>query len=479
MPQFPFHCSAVVVTGLTTLLSACQSPSSLEEKTSSVRTRPTLFILLPSEQTGVIFANSLTEGLNTNVLMYEYFYNGEGVAIGDLNNNGLHDIYTLDMLPEENHRQKLLFTPDNYEKFELNLRVGFHYQYMRNMLQVNNGNGTFSEVGQLAGISNTDWSWAPLFADYDNDGWKDLYITNGYLRDYTNLDFIKYMEDFTRQKGRVQRTDVLELVNQMLSSNVVNYIYQNNGNLTFTNKGADWGMTLPSNSNGAAYGDLDNDGDVDLVVNINQPAFIHQNQANQQLKQHYLQVRLDPLLCFYLQGKSYPYVTRDELLNQISMMRTRFANYKSYADAILPDIFTAEELKGAGHLEANFLQTALFLNNGKALFIQQALPLTAQTAPIYALSVLDYNRDGNQDLLLADNINKARLAQLRFGKSDANYGLLLQGNGKGRFTLVSQRQSGLALQGDVRCLLPIRNKILVGINGQALQAVQLNPNPLQ
>src|SRR5689334_25430786 len=112
-----------------------------------------------------------------------------GNDIADINNDGLPDIYTLDMLPEDNHRQKLLFAPDNYEKFDLNIRSGFYYQYMRNMLQLNTGAPSFgggrgevhfSEIGQIANISNTDWSWAPLLADYDNDGWKDLMVTNGY-----------------------------------------------------------------------------------------------------------------------------------------------------------------------------------------------------------------------------------------------------------------------------------------------------------
>ncbi|HTE29562.1 MAG TPA: VCBS repeat-containing protein [Chryseolinea sp.] len=127
-----------------------------------------------------------------------------GNNVSDINNDGLPDIFTLDMLPEDNHRQKLLFAPDNYEKFNLSLSNGFYYQYMRNMLQLNNGDGTFSEIGQLAGISNTDWSWAPLFADFDNDGWKDLYVTNGYLRDYTNMDFMKFMNDYIHSKGRLQ-----------------------------------------------------------------------------------------------------------------------------------------------------------------------------------------------------------------------------------------------------------------------------------
>lgn len=147
-----------------------------------------------------------------------------GNDIADINNDGLQDIFTADMLPEDNHRQKLLFAPDNYEKFGLNIRVGFHHQYMRNMLQVNNGDGTFSETAQGAGISNTDWSWAPLFADYDNDGWKDLFVTNGYLHDFTNQDFIKYMNDYvSRSEGSLRDENILELVNNMPSSDVVNY----------------------------------------------------------------------------------------------------------------------------------------------------------------------------------------------------------------------------------------------------------------
>jgi enediyne biosynthesis protein E4 len=217
-----------------------------------------------------------------------------GNDIADINNDGLPDIYTLDMLPEDNRRQKLLFSPDNYEKFDITLRSGFYYQYMRNMLQLNNGDGTFSEIGQLSGISNTDWSWAPLFADYDNDGWKDLYVTNGYTRDFTNMDFLKYMNDYVKAKGRLSRQDVLEILQQMPASNVVNYLFKNNGDLTFTNTGKSWGTDTASNSNGAAYADLDNDGDLDLVVNnVNLPAFIFRNDANRQLQNHFLKIKLN------------------------------------------------------------------------------------------------------------------------------------------------------------------------------------------
>jgi len=808
-----------------------------------------------------------------------------GNEIADFNNDGLPDIFTLDMLPEDNRRQKLLVGLDNYELFDFNVKMGFHHQYMRNMLQLNEGvtggsagksvTPMFSEIGQLSGISNTDWSWAPLFADYDNDGWKDLFITNGNLRDFTNMDFVKYMGDHLKRKeGQVRREDILELVYQMPSSNMTNYLFRNNKDLTFKNVATNWGLGQVSNSGGAAYADLDNDGDLDLIVNnINLPAFIYQNEGSKQLKNHYLKLKLqgegkntigtgakitiyqkgekqyleqmptrgyqssvspilhfglgnsasidslkivwpggkqekintpkadqlltlseknatgnlvipspqvqlvnlvsspiayknpankindfkrqplmvnavsfsnpnltkgdvngdrlddvyigggygeagklflqqkngsfvpkpvavfeadkqsedtdaaffdangdgfmdlyvasggyanflpedpllqdrlyindgkgnftkapdalpkmlfskscvrvadingdgkpdlfvggrvipgrypetpksyilinngkgkftdqtasicpelekigmvtdaawvdmngdkkpdlvlagewmpitvlvnnggkltnkttdyfdksysgwwnkilvddingdgkpdivagniglntqckasdaepvemvykdfddngsiDPILSFYIQGKSYPYVTRDEMLDQMSIMRTRFQDYKSYAEATLTDIFTKEELEGASHLKSNFLKTAYFESNAAGKLKEKQLPLEVQSSPVYTVTAYDFDQDGKKDLLFCGNSNRARL---RFGKYDANYGVLLKGDGKGNFNYVTQNKSGFALKGDVRSVLPIGNTLLFGINQQELKAYKVN-----
>jgi enediyne biosynthesis protein E4 len=218
-----------------------------------------------------------------------------GSDIADINNDSWPDIFTTDMLPEDNKRQKLLYGPDNYELFELMVRQEFHHQYMRNMLQLNNGNGTFSEIGQLAGISNTDWSWAPLFADYDNDGLKDLFVTNGYFRDYTNRDFLKFKGDYYFKKVLAhERADTLELAKSMPSTPIHNYIFKNLGNTSFEDQSKTWGFSTPTFSNGAAYSDLDNDGDLDLIVNNqNAEVSLYRNLSRQQnALRHYIALQL-------------------------------------------------------------------------------------------------------------------------------------------------------------------------------------------
>jgi enediyne biosynthesis protein E4 len=193
-----------------------------------------------------------------------------GLDIADINNDTLPDIFTLDMLPEDNTRQKLLTFPDNWNSYQSTLQNGFWHQNMRNMLQLNNGNGTFSEIGQLAGVSNTDWSWSALFADFDNDGWKDLFISNGELKDLTNADFIKYAADEEMKQASGQAYEaLLAQVKRMPASQTKHYIFQNKNGLYFENKQKSWGFDAPAVASGAVYADLDNDGDIDIVTNTN------------------------------------------------------------------------------------------------------------------------------------------------------------------------------------------------------------------
>ncbi len=216
-----------------------------------------------------------------------YFSMGNEVA--DLNNDLLPDIITSDMLPEDNKRQKLLFGPDKYEAYLSMLKGGIHPSFMRNMLQLNNGNGTFSEIGQLAGISNTDWTWSVLAGDFDNDGYKDLFMSNGYLRDYSDMDFQKYYADASIQEG-VKVTDMIE---KMPSTKTPNYIFRNKGDLTFENKQNDWGFDEPIISNGAVSVDLDNDGDLEIVTNnLNEPASLYKNLSTESGKTNFLIVKL-------------------------------------------------------------------------------------------------------------------------------------------------------------------------------------------
>lgn len=805
-----------------------------------------------------------------------------GVDVADINNDGWSDIVVVDMLAEDNRRQKTLLIPNDRRVFESFVRSGFHHQYMRNMLQLNNGDGTFSEIGQLAGVSNTDWSWAPLIADYDNDGRKDLFVTNGTLHDAIDLDFLAFKHNYVAMKRQqLDPGDIAVLMENLPTSDVSNYVFRNMGTLRFRDVSSDWRLDVPLKSAGAAYSDLDNDGDLDLVTNnINEYASLFENRAADASDNNYLQIELkgtgkntfglgakvtvyaggekqyaeqmptrgylstvspilhfglgglaavdsmhviwpdggaetlinveanrritvhqenaveaahaaegnddspvvfkevpspiafehrmageiedfrrqplmdhprsflgpplvkadvngdglvdvfagggndqagrlylqqrdgrfvavaqpaleadkrsqdvdaefldynrdgfidlyvasggygsfrsddaalqdrlyvndgagnftraehalprmrtstgavassdinrdgwpdlfvggyvvpgrypeqprsyvllndgrghfeertaevgpdlqyagmvtdaewhdldrdgteelivvgqwmpirifensngrlrdvtedyfdqqygglwntvlvedlnrdgiadliagnvglnsqikagqdqpaklyygdfdsngsvDPILSFYIQGTSYPYVTLDELRAQIPRVASRFSSYATYAEADTRDLLTAAGLKNAQTLEATLLETSLFIGTEGGRFERRALPIEAQLSPVFTITTLDYDRDGHTDVVLGGNINEARI---RLGKYDANYGVLLRGLPNASFEYVPQYESGLSVRGDVRSVLEIGNKLLFGINRSVVRAFELSHQP--
>lgn len=218
-----------------------------------------------------------------------------GADMADINNDGLPEIYVTDMLPESDRRLKTTSSFNSWRAYRKSQEDGFHFQLMRNMLHLNNGDGTFSEIGQLAGVSSTDWSWSALIADYDLDGFKDVFVANGVFRDLTNQDFDEAFSDeqaiveWIREHG----SDFRKLLELLPSTPIPNYAFKNNGDLTFSNRAAEWGLATPGFSTGAAHGDLDNDGDLDLVVNnVNQEVDVYRNESDTLLDNSYLQIKL-------------------------------------------------------------------------------------------------------------------------------------------------------------------------------------------
>jgi len=241
------------------------------------------------------------DGTFTNELS-RYFKHTSANAMGsdftDINNDGLPDMIALDMNPEDNYRKKMMMGAGSYQRYSNSDHFGYNYQYIRNTLQLNCGNSlgendsvshpVFSDISFYAGISQTDWSWAPVVADFDNDGFRDIVITNGYPKDVTDHDFISFRQSSAYIATRKQLLAAIPQVK------IPNYAFHNNGDLTFTDVSSNWGLQVPSFSNGAVYVDLDNDGDLDLVINnIDDVASVYKNTSREKDKNntHYLNIK--------------------------------------------------------------------------------------------------------------------------------------------------------------------------------------------
>lgn len=317
-------------------------------------------------------------------------YYSMGADIGDINNDGLLDLFVLDMMPEDYKRSKTSMSMMPPEKFFTMVDWGNHYQYMHNVLQLNNGNQTFSEIAQMAQVEKTDWSWTPIIEDFDNNGYSDIFVTNGIKRDVTNQDYTAKIRELEQSLGR--KLTFAEVLDKIPSQKLSNYAFSNNGDLTFKKVSTAWGLTTPSFSSGAASADFDLDGDLDLVVNnIDDEAFIFENQSQNST---FLRVQFEGKSSF-LNAKVFLKDKNNKVLQYKELLATR--GYMSCMEKVLhfgignnENIPTVEVIWNDGKREilTNVKVNQVLKINYNNAINTASLPVTSN--PIFKEATTDY-----------------------------------------------------------------------------------------
>ncbi|MDZ7899739.1 MAG: VCBS repeat-containing protein [Arcicella sp.] len=383
-----------------------------------------------------------------------------GVDIADINNDQLPDIFSLDMLPEDNIRQKSLIFPDNWNVYQAQLNNGFWHQNMRNMLQVNANPkeaGHFSEISHLANVATSDWSWGTIMADFDLDGYKDIFVSNGILKDFTNSDFVKFQDDLLENGVQIPTNEVIK---RMESSQTKNYIFRNKHNLTFSNEQVNWGFDEPTISNGTMCADLDNDGDLDLITNNNNAtACIYQNTTQENSPVNYLKIRLkgSPLNSFGIGAKVF--IQTDSLQQSQEFSPVRGFESSS-CDALLFGIGETRKLTVTVEWANHRTQTLTNVKPNQVLILDyaksfeqikqpvgQTLPLLAETDNgLDFIHKEDYKNDFDYQILLpyhpsyqgskmaVGDVNADGLEDVYVGGAKDQGGMLFLQKTDGKFT---------------------------------------------